>query len=41
LVASINLQNVIVNSITIVMEVDTNENQSLLQVFTFLLWKQG
>jgi len=41
LVASIILQNVIVNSITIVKEVDTNENQSLLEVFTFLLWKQG
>jgi len=41
LVASIILQNVIVNSITIVKEVNTNENQSLLQVFTFLLWKQG
>jgi len=37
LVTSIILQNVIVNSITIVKEVGANENQSLLQVFTSLL----
>jgi len=37
LVVSILLQNVIVNSITIVKGADTSENQSLLQVFTFLL----
>jgi len=33
LIASIIFKNVIVNSITIVKEVDTTENQSLLQVF--------
>jgi len=31
------LQNVIVNSIIIATEVDANENQSLLQEYTFLL----
>jgi len=37
LIASIVLQNVIINSITGIKGVDTNENQFLLQMFTFLL----
>jgi len=41
LVASIILQKFIVNSITIVKGVDTNENQSLLQIFTFCYENKG
>jgi len=41
LIASVLLQNVVFTSVTIVKKVGANENHFLLQVFTFVLWKQG